>query len=121
MFEVKGDKSATKLFEFFADTKSVEWTHAEIGDEKSERNIVGTSHQENSTILGSALNGYGYSLRRVDHNHPNGNSKVSDGDRNNRSRYLSKNPNVKLNIYTVKGGYRPYTTLLELLRPYPNQ
>ncbi len=32
IFEVNGDKNATRLFEFFASSEKVEWTHAKIGD-----------------------------------------------------------------------------------------
>jgi RHS repeat-associated protein len=110
MFEIKGDKNATELFEFFADPDktSVEWTHAKIGTESSEKNIVGTSHDESSTAVGHYLRKTGYTLREVNHNHPGGDYLPSKRDKQGAEEYKAANPNVKLQIYTHPNRYSEY-------------
>lgn len=111
IFEMKGDNHATQLFEFMANpgvTTNVEWTHAKIGTESSERNIVGTSHNQSSTSVGGYLMGTGYTLREVNHNHPSGAPLPSGDDMQNVGRYTGAHPNVKLNIYVPSSGYSSY-------------
>ncbi|MFZ4414734.1 MAG: JAB-like toxin 1 domain-containing protein [Bacteroidales bacterium] len=119
IFEMKGDQNAKSSFEFFANNTKVEWTHAQIGEEKMGKNILGTSNNESSTPVGSFLNNTGYSLRKVIHNHPNGNNNPSGGDLNNRENYLSKNPSMKLSIYSTTKGYKSYTTIEDILKFNP--
>lgn len=129
-FEVSGDQNATEIFEFFGDnytTKSdmaVEWTHAKVDTENSGRNIIGTIHEPNKTSVGHYLRQTGYTLREVNHNHPNGSDpsgqprqpdgKPATHDIRGAEAYQDKFPNVRLNVYrsrTVypeKGGYHPY-------------
>ena len=93
IFEVKGDDRATKLFEFLTNPKrttKVEWTHAKIGNEKSEGNIVGTGHKQSSTAVGQYLRASNYTLREVIHNHPSGIGKPSQGDLLGAAAYLKK-------------------------------
>ena len=127
-FEIKGDELAKETFENIANNSNKkEWTHAKIGTENSGRNIVGTSHEEGSTIVGSFLRETGYTLKEVNHYHPSGFAWPSggtygaeNGDIPNARAYKEKDPNVKLNIY-VNGkhplsgtydwyskGYHPY-------------
>jgi hypothetical protein len=122
IMEIKGDKEATQLFEFLAQpgkTTNVEWTHAKIDTQISGRNKVGTSHETDGTPVGSYLNSQKDMLREVNHNHPGGNLNLSPGDGDNRTRYLNRNPGVKMNIYVNGWGYRPYTTFNENLQHYP--
>lgn len=83
--------------------------------------MIGTSHSHRGTSIGSYLLKNGYTLRELNHNHPNGNPLPSgkiilnnDGtykytnDLCVANELLSKNKNAKLNIYTKQYGYSPY-------------
>lgn len=104
LFDVKGDSNAKQLFEFFAHTKNtkVEWTHAKIGSEKSEKNIIGTSNSESSTPVGHYLRQTNYTLKEVNHNHPSGIPRPSLGDIAGSVHYRVVFPDIKLQIYTHK-------------------
>lgn len=115
---IQGDANATQIFEMFADNGDVEWTHAKIGKEGSGKNIVGTSHSDESTAVGHYLRLNRYTLKEVTHNHPNDNPLPSGiktfeerGEKTNDLRgaelYKQANSNIKLNIYT-KYCYSPY-------------
>jgi RHS repeat-associated protein len=124
LFQVKGDDNATRLFEFLAipdRTTNVEWSHAKIGNIEGiqGKNLIGTSHKQHSTVAGAAIMGYGYTMRELNHNHPNGSNTLSSADLENRDRYLKVHPNIKLNIYTTNTGYRPYTTFRDIINPIP--
>ena len=119
IFNVRGDDNATQIFETFANNTNTEWTHAKIGLESSGNNMVGTSHNTESTAIGSYLRETGYTIRSVTHNHPSNNpmpsgvrtlteTGVRTADLLNAQLYLNKNPNTELNIYTTKYGYSPY-------------
>lgn len=75
ILRVKGDENSTKLFEFFADNTSVEWSHMKFSQqgEKVAVNTISTSHgNDNDTSYGYILkhiSQYGY-LRSYIHNHP---------------------------------------------------
>ena len=101
-FDVTGDEKATELFEFMANPENtdVEWTHAKIGTKNSNKNLVGTSHDEASTAAGGYLRDTGYTLKEVAHNHPSGNSYNSRNDRHSALKYKARNNNVILKIYT---------------------
>ena len=107
IFEVKGDANAQILFEFMANPKvsSVEWEHIKIGTEDSQRNIVGNSHDSQST----ALVGYhfytGYTIRESNHYHPSGNEKPSKADINLRQKIQTQQPNSKFYVYVYFGRY----------------
>jgi RHS repeat-associated protein len=129
-FEVAGDQNATEIFQFFGDNyttqsdMAVEWTHAKVGTENSGRNILGTIHEPNKTSVGHYLRQTEYTLREVNHNHPNGSDpsgrpRQPDGtpathDIRGAEAYQDRFPNVKLNVYRSrtaypeKGGYHPY-------------
>ena len=111
VFEMKGDDNATRLFEFITNpevTTNVEWSHAKVGTESSERNIVGTSHQRSSTAVGAYIRETGYTLREVNHNHPSGIGRPSSGDIRGAKLYNERNKNVILNIYTHPQKYFRY-------------
>ena len=129
-FEVAGDGNAKELFEFLGDHYTtpkgmpIEWTHAKIGREGSGRNVIGTIHEAGKTSVGHYLREKGYTLREVNHNHPNGTdpsgrTKQPDGspathDILGAEFYQEKFPNIKLNVYRSRisyperGGYHPY-------------
>ena len=107
IFRVNGDNKAQELFEFFANNTLVEWTHAKIGSEDSEKNIVGTIHQTSKTNIGGYLRETNYTLREVNHNHPLENPP-SKTDMKNAKDYIEKFPNIRLNVYTRKDKYIPY-------------
>ena len=105
-FEINDDDLATETFENIANNTKIEWTHAKIGKEGSNRNIVGTSHSEKSTAVGDFLLKTGYTLREVNHNHPSGSAWPSGGEAGSQEgdipharMYKAKFPNVILNIY----------------------
>jgi len=109
LFEISGDNNADRLFQFFADPDNtiVEWTDAKIGTDESGRNIVGTSHQEGRTRVGGYLFDTGYTLREVNHNHPN-RTLPSQVDIDNAAAYQRKFPNIRLNVYIHNWGYIEY-------------
>jgi len=130
LFEVTGDDNATKTFEFFGDnyTKAgsmpVEWSHAKIGKDDSDRNVIGTTHEPDKTSVGHYLRTTGYTLKEVNHNHPGGsdpsgtprqpNGRPATHDIRGAELYQNKFPNIKLNVYRSriaypdKEGYHPY-------------
>ncbi len=111
IFEIKGDKEATQLFEFLAnpmETTNVEWTHAKVGKDNSGRNIVGSSHNQSSTAIGHYLRKNSYTLREINHNHPSGIGIPSKGDLQGAAEYLKNNSKALLNIYTHPGQYHRY-------------
>ena len=75
ILRVKGDENSTKLFEFFADNTSVEWSHMKFSQqgEKVAVNTISTSHgNDNDASAGyirNHISQYGY-LRSYIHNHP---------------------------------------------------
>jgi RHS repeat-associated protein len=118
-FEINDDAVATETFENIADNTNMEWTHAKIGKEGSNRNIVGTSHSINSTAVGDFLLKTNYTLREVNHNHPSGFAWPSgseygsiEGDCPHAKEYQEKFPDIKLNIYV--NGHRPEASQYEL-------
>ncbi len=112
LFEVKGDDNATKLFEFMANpgkTTNVEWSHVKIGTEKSQKNVVGTSHHEEKTRIGGYMQQMGVQIRESNHNHPSGQTGPSLTDINAAEKLESKYPNATTNIYTANPStYTPY-------------
>ena len=110
IFTISGDVNATQTFEMFANNTNTEWTHAKIGKEDSESNIVGTSHSTRSTAVGHYLRRTNYTLKEATHSHPSGIPFPSEGDLQGAELYESSNSSskVRLNIYTTKYGYSPY-------------
>ena len=111
IFEINGDDNATQLFEFMAnpnETTNVEWTHAKVQAEGSGCNVVGTTHKQTSTAVGSYLIHKRYPLREVNHNHPNGVPLPSKADMESVQKYQKQTPDVKSNIYVPSSGYSPY-------------
>ena len=95
IFEINGDDNATQLFEFMAnpdETTNVEWTHAKVQAEGSGCNVVGTTHKQTSTAVGSYLIHKRYPLREVNHNHPNGVPLPSKADMESVQKYQKQTP-----------------------------
>jgi hypothetical protein len=102
LFDVKGDENAKKLFEFasnFSSSEHIEWSHAKVGAEGSNRNIVGTMHAVGASGVGSYLFNSKYTIRELNHSHPNGVGYTSGPDSQNADIYLKGNPKTILNIY----------------------
>ena len=99
-----------KYLNFLANPKNtnVEWTHAAIGTETSDKNVVGTSRKESSTGVGHYLRSTNYTLKEVFHNHPSGIPRPSAGDRNGAALYYKANKNTILGIYTHPDSYMMY-------------
>ena len=81
-FDVRGDKNGTKLFEFFANNTTVEWSQFMMGIEGDNGlNVISTSHElgeENAApflMENKLMNGY--TIRQYIHNHPGGSTKPS--------------------------------------------
>jgi hypothetical protein len=124
-FEVDGDQNASEIFQFLGDNYTaesdmpVEFTHARVGADNSGRNIIGTIHEPNKTSVGHYLRETGYTLRRVDHNHPN-KSFPSQRDIDNAALYEGHSPGVELIVYIQGYGYEPYdssTPYLPIIAP----
>ncbi len=113
-FHIKGDDAAKEIFEFLGDNyteskgRPIEWTHAKIGKDAQEKNIIGTHHNGESTAVGTFLRENNYTLREVNHNHPSGVNLPSKGDVANAEEYYKANSNIKLGIYYPGLGYRSY-------------
>ncbi|MBO8458802.1 MAG: hypothetical protein IAA73_00490 [Bacteroidetes bacterium] len=122
MYEIRGDRQATQLFEFFARSTEVEWGHAKTGiaGEKG-LNFITTSHNGGREYgFGYVYNNrlrYGYTIRELNHNHPEkpgkDQSRPSEADYNAAHRineYLQNRglPKAKYNIYTKSKTYSPY-------------
>jgi len=112
-YEIKTDNEATKLFEFLANNTKVEWSNTHFIDPKTKKtiNVLNTSHQEETISGGTAVvfkyTDKGYLVKRADHNHPNGSSQPSKGDRDSAALKKST-PDAKYRIY-VKGRYYNYS------------
>ena len=105
IFKIRGDDNGKQLFEFFADNTNVEWGHAMTGIAGDKGlNFITTGHDEGSEPgMTALLNGqlkYGYTVREINHSHPNGNYSPSSKDMLGAEEYKAANPNVKLQIYT---------------------
>jgi len=110
-YEVEGDESAKRLFEFLADPAHtrVEWTHAKVGREGSGRNIVATTHKEDYTGAGRYLLDKGYTLRVVVHSHTEGyRAGPSRKDIENAKDYYKRFPDIELYVYKHPGKYIEY-------------
>ena len=76
VYRIRGDKNATKLFEFFSQNTEVEWSKFALGvSGKYGLNYITTGHSTNSEPAGADLFykqlRYNYTLRSHIHNHPN--------------------------------------------------
>ena len=113
LFDVKGDDNAEDLFRFlgsnFTEEKGtpLEWSRVMVGTSNSGRNIIGTSMKKNATGVGHYIMFNGYTIRGVDHNHPNG-TGPSNPDINNALFYNLKFPRAILRVY-ANGEYFPYS------------
>lgn len=103
----------------------VEWNHIKTGLEGDRGlNFISTSHfADTDAMVLHLINDqlrYGYSLREINHNHPEGEPVPSDYMRDGKMRgdvtfaeqvQMAFNRNVKFHIYVADGGrYIPYGT-----------
>ena len=74
-YKTRGDVNSTKLFEFFAQNTSVEWSHVKAGVEGEKGlNFITSSHKHSeeggiTDLIANQLSG-GYTVRAVNHSHP---------------------------------------------------
>ena len=133
-FDVRGDENGTKLFEFFANNTTVEWSQFMMGVEGDKGlNVISTSHEHNTEQAASFLLKNklwnGYTIRKYIHNHPRGTTNPSgDTDRTDPvtgrfdpagtwgdigfARWIynrTHNKNTTFLIYTRIVGYKPYS------------
>ena len=124
MYQIRGDRQATQLFEFFARSTGVEWCHVKTGiaGEKG-LNFITTSHQkaeEYGMLYVFRKRLYSYTIREWNHNHPkntidpsgsieSGKNKGDIQAANYVDRYLKSQgfPIPKYHIYTTK--HKKYT------------
>ena len=112
LFNVKGDGNAEDLFNFlgsnFTEEKDspLEWSRVMVGTSNSEKNVIGTSMKEEATGVGHYIMSHGYTIRGVDHNHPNG-TCPSNKDIDNARLYHSKFPRANLRVF-AGGKYISY-------------
>ena len=130
MYQIRGDRQATQLFEFFARSTVVEWSHVKTGiaGEKG-LNFITTSHNEAEEYgFGYVYNNrlhFSYTIREWNHNHPNnyqhpsGKTNSPKGEKagewgdigtaNYVDKYLKSQgfPIPKYHIYTTK--HKKYT------------
>ena len=137
-FDVRGDENGTKLFEFFANNTTVEWSQFMMGVEGDKGlNVISTSHEHNTEQAASFLLENklwnGYTIRNYVHNHPRGTTNPSGiTDRTDPvtgifypagtwgdiafARWIynhTHNKNTTFLIYTRKVGYKPYLISFE--------
>ena len=119
IFDVKGDENASNLFNFMINQEinNVEWGHVQTGSAKSEQNLIGTMHEENSSGMGSYALGYGYTIRQSDHNHPAGSTTPSEADVNNAKAISDKFPKAQFNIYGLPSQPVPYNKKSSYVKP----
>ena len=75
VYQMKGDNPATQLFEFLAENTAVEWSQAKTGIENSGTNFITSSHETHvdngiMNLIDTQLKN-GYTLRNINHSHPN--------------------------------------------------
>lgn len=72
---MKGDNHSTQLFEFLAKNTTVEWSQAKTGIENSGTNFITSSHESDVDngimyLINNQLKN-GYTIRSINHSHPN--------------------------------------------------
>ena len=128
-FNVRGDGNGEKLFRFFANNTSVEWSQFMMGIEGDKGlNVISTSHEhdrENAApfLLDNKLK-YGYTIREYIHNHP-ANTPAPSGLEITKKENIygdihfatwihdyTRNKGTKYYIYTRKYTYTQYYPFL---------
>ncbi|WP_370745706.1 JAB-like toxin 1 domain-containing protein [Alistipes communis] len=69
-----------------------------IGDDTSERNIVGTSQSQAQSGVGTTLLNRNYTIREHYHNHPSGNNRPSNADKTFAKDVRKYNPKASFYI-----------------------
>lgn len=101
--------AADEIFQFMAKNTNVEWG---LVNTESENNTsyLGTNHiKGKNNILGICI-GMGDIVERSVHNHPSGNSSVSEGDHYSAIEVERRFPNIQLYNYTKGNGYTRYNS-----------
>ena len=128
MYQIKGDENGKQLFEFLADNSRVEYSHAKTGIAgKDAQNFITTSHtvdrEKGMSHLWRNRLGYGYTVREINHSHPDGfplpsglpgTSSYGKSDIANASiisgyYFLKGMSSPSFNVYNCNGHYTPYS------------
>lgn len=113
--KIKGDETATIIFEFLAkntEEAKTEFGLARVGDNSGDKgkNMLGANkeHTEGSTYANVAILDNGYTIREAIHNHSSNDNSVSEGDVEVAKKIQGKFANAELFNYTRKFGYTQY-------------
>ncbi|MFV0586715.1 DUF6443 domain-containing protein [Bacteroides reticulotermitis] len=122
IFEVKGDENASNLFNFIIspETNNVEWGLVQVGSAKAGLNLLGTMQEKTHSGMGSYALGYGYTIRKSDHNHPSGSTTPSESDVNNAKAISDIFPKAQFNILGYPNQPIPFNKNSPYIKPaYP--
>ena len=99
-FEIKGDDKAEQIYNrsLVHTQNKQEFELVRIGDDTSERNIVGTSQSQAQSGVGTTLLNRNYTIREHYHNHPSGNNRPSNADKTFAKDVRKYNPKASFYI-----------------------
>jgi RHS repeat-associated protein len=114
VYQMKGDNHSTQLFEFLAKNTIVEWSQTKTGIENSGTNFITSSHESHvdngvMNLIDNQLKN-GYTIRSINHSHPNNSPYPSGLDKNNGDISFSKwvtlvtHQNPQFGIYIPQSG-----------------
>ena len=100
LFEIKGDDKAEQIYNrsLVHTQNKQEFELVRIGDDTSERNIVGTSQSQAQSGVGTTLLNRNYTIREHYHNHPSGNNRPSNADKTFAKDVRKYNPKASFYI-----------------------
>ena len=100
LFEIKGDDKAEQIYNrsLVHTQNKQEFELVRIGDDTSERNIVGTSQSHAQSGVGTTLLNRNYTIREHYHNHPSGNNRPSNADKTFAKDVRKYNPKASFYI-----------------------
>ena len=132
MYQIRGDRQATQLFEFFANSTKVEWSHVKTGiaGEKG-LNFITTSHSEKRDygmvyVYKNRMH-FSYTIREWNHNHPNNYQHPSGKTNSPKGEKAGEWGDIgvaaSVNAYSQQHGlripiYHIYTTDYKQYKPY---
>ena len=104
IFEIKGDDKAEDIYNraLVHTQNTKEFELVKIGDQNSEKNIIGTSNQQVQSGVGPTLLNNNYTIREHYHNHPSGNNIPSKNDKKFAEDTRKYFPNASFYINTFQ-------------------
>ena len=104
IFEIKGDDKAEDIYNraLVHTQNTKEFELVRIGDQNSEKNIIGTSNQQVQSGVGPTLLNNNYTIREHYHNHPSGNNIPSKNDKKFAEDTRKYFPNASFYINTFQ-------------------